>query len=292
MPMSCPRLALIVIASLTTAYAAYADADKAKELFRSGQALVAAGDFAAGLTAYEAAAAADSEDLNYQVAAAVLKRVISLRETLPRLAETPKWTPAVKALYAFCMENHAYAEALNQAAALHAKQADGESAAMVARANLRSGDNDAAIAVIAALPADMRTNETWVLTGIAQARLGNAEKAAAAARAVRETEHPDPALLYDRACLHSLLGDLEIAADCLTRAFENTLPSRLDVLKGHARTCGDLAQLRERDTFAKALATASKVSESNCSGGTSCAQCPSKGTCDTGGTHKTEQKKP
>lgn len=279
-----------LLLAATTAFAVDSDsAEKAKSLFLKGQTQLAQGEFAAALETYEQAAAADPEDLNYQVSAAVLKRVIKLREMLPRLADTPKWSPAVKAVYSYCLENHAYAEALSQASALHAKQADGESAALVARVHLEQGDNEKAAGVLNALSAEQRTDESRTLLGIALARGGDAQAARAAAQDVQETDPPDPSLLYDRACFHGLLGDLDAAADCLTRAFENTPPSRLEVVKAKAQASGDLAKLREQPSFAKALNTESKVVESKCSSGASCAQCPSRTTCESG---KEKEKQP
>ena len=290
MPRRVALLGLSLILSTAIAYAANPEStEKATELFQKGRALLAAGDFAGAAAAYEAAAAADPEELNYQVSAAVLKRVISLREALPRLDGTPKWAPAIKAIYAYCLENHAFTEALKQAAALHAKQADGESAAMVARVHLEQGEQQEAIAVLDAVSPEKRTNETWTLLGIALARSGDVEKARAAAQAVKPADAPDPALLFDGARLCSLLGDGDAAVKHLISAFENTPPSRLEVVRTQARECADLAALHALPVFESALATKSKVIESKCSSGASCDQCPSRATCESS---KEKEKKP
>ena len=285
-----------LVAAVATVSAFPGNPEQARQLFEKGQALLAECDLAGALQAYESAAQADPEDLNYQVGAAILGRVIKIREMLPQLADTPKWAPALKAVYSYCLDNRAYAEALNQANTFHAKQADSESAAMVANVRLETGDNALAVEVIEALPIDKRANDSWVLLGIAQARLDRAAEAKAALQAIQPTEKPDASLLFDQARINSLLGDQAAAGECLTLAFENTPPSRLDAAKAKAQANADLVKLRDQAAFAKVMETESKIPESKCSGGASCGSCPSKGTCGSAGKqdgeHKECEKKP
>ena len=51
--------------------------------------------------------------------------------------------------------------------------------------------------------------------------------------------------------------------------------------KAHAKACPEFAALPSAE-LAKVMATESKVPESKCSGGSSCAGCPNRGKCAHG----------
>jgi hypothetical protein len=75
------------------------------------------------------------------------------------------------------------------------------------------------------------------------------------------------------------VGNDNQALDLLTRCFEATPPSRLEVLKSHARKTPEFVSLASTPQFAEVLKTESKIAESKCSGGSSCAGCPMRGQC-------------
>ena len=273
-------ISLLLSAIVWLAPHASADsADKARQLYESGRQLLAQGDFDAALKSYQAAAEANPEELNYQVRAAVLKRVISLRQALPKLENGPKWQPTIKALYAYYSEHGAHGEALSVANEFHAKAQSPDAVPMIANAHLNLSDNAAALEVLQKLPKDKMTPRSHALAGIACARLGQLDQAREHLSQIRAPEKPDAALGFELARLQTLLGDTDSALGSLTTCFENTTPSRLGIIKQQAKSHTDLAGLQKAAAFARVLDTQSKITESKCSSGASCAQCPSRASC-------------
>jgi len=86
-------------------------------------------------------------------------------------------------------------------------------------------------------------------------------------------------ILYQSARLHALTGDEAGTAAFIIRTLESIPPSRIEIARQQVRTCKDFAKLLDQPAVAKALETQSKVSESKCSSGTSCGNCPSRQSC-------------
>ena len=86
-----------------------------------------------------------------------------------------------------------------------------------------------------------------VLLACYRARSGRDDEA----RAVLRTVRPAPALFYNLACTHAMLGDAELAIDFLQRDFLENHPSTgsLERQKEWARGDPDLASLRGDPRF-------------------------------------------
>jgi hypothetical protein len=86
-------------------------------------------------------------------------------------------------------------------------------------------------------------------------------------------------MAYLMARLYALTGDSAGATASLARCLESVAPSRQDGVKNHARQCPDFAGVVGTQGFERALSAESKVAESQCSGGSGCANCPMRGGC-------------
>ena len=91
-----------------------------------------------------------------------------------------------------------------------------------------------------------------------------------------------PDTLYAIARMHAAVGNDQAALSTLRRCLESVPPSRLGDWKSRAKQCADFASLTASTGFQEVLQTSSKVVESACSGGSSCATCPMRGGCSNG----------
>ena len=132
---------------------------------------------------------------------------------------------------------------------------------------------------LSALESDKTTAMTQLLLGIALARSGKTDQAKRIAEKVTLPKDAGPSVTYTAARLHAATGDSAKAMALLKTCFEGTLPSQLDGFKSHAKTCPEFAAIASTPEFAAVMKTESKVPESKCSGGSSCAGCPMRGNC-------------
>jgi tetratricopeptide (TPR) repeat protein len=255
-----------------------ADTPKADDALTQANALLAKADFDGAMKVLLAAAKAEPDNQVYREQATLLRQVIRVREALPKLEGTEKWTLNAQALCAYYNDKMIYSEALPLARKLHEQSPTTDTAVVLARIELALDKNDDAAKLLGGLVAEQTTPETRVLLCLALAR----QKELDAARgALGEFEVPENAgceMLYDLACAQACLGQKDECLATLTRCFECTPPGRLDCLKCRAQCCGDFASMKESCCFNKAMATESKVADT-CSGGTSCGKCPARGGC-------------
>ena len=120
---------------------------------------------------------------------------------------------------------------------------------------------------------------TQLLLGIALVRSGKTDEAKRIAEKVQLPKDAGPNITYTAARLHAAVRDSAKAMSLLKTCFEATLPSQLDGFKSHAKTCPEFASIVSIPEFADVMKTESKVPESKCSGGKSCAGCPMSGKC-------------
>jgi tetratricopeptide (TPR) repeat protein len=257
----------------------------------SGDRLLQAGDFPGAFRAYAEAVRADSENQEYRQRYAILRQVISLREKINQEQDLKRWDQFARALHAFYRSEGILGEALKIGQQLHAKQATPETAIMLADVQLELGMNDNAAELLSVYSSGNSSNELRALYGIALARQGNREQAAAQLERVKLPEGAAPALCYHVARLQVLTGGGQGAQQTLARAFSATPPSQQVLLKKRVQKCPDFAALIDSPEFAQVLATPSQVKESDCSRGPSCGGCPRARACPSskGSTQETEK---
>jgi len=161
----------------------------------------------------------------------------------------------------------------------HARFNTASSAGLLAETQLAMGRNAEALEVLAALTPEKSTTVTQALLAIAMTRQGRLDESRKIAEETAGSHSRDPGTLYTLARMQASVGNQDAALKLLTRCFEAVPPSRLDNLKAHAKQCPEFADLAASDSFATVLRTVSKVAESKCSGGSSCAGCPMRGNC-------------
>lgn len=266
-------LTLLLIASPATAE------NDAGSLFDQAKASLEKADFDGAAALMEKAAAADPDNQEYAQELRLLQRVMKIRSRLDMQAAPEKWEKTARSLRSYYYTNKIYSEALVIDQACYEKLKDADTASRVGKTMLTMEKNEDAAAFLDALPAELKSDRSEVLRGIACARLGKTDDAGKIAAAMTDMKEPSPVQCYERACLSSLVSQQAAAAKMLVQAFESTPQSRLDEFKQYVKDSTDLAAFYKTPMVAKVMETKSKVVESKCSGGSSCGSCPSRGGC-------------
>jgi thioredoxin-like negative regulator of GroEL len=257
-------------------------AEKGAELFRAGEARLATGDLTGAMQQFAGAVRADANNAQYVQQYAVVRQVLMIRASLPTEKNAAQWDYKARALHAFYVSHGLYSDALEIGEQLHAKVNTGASALLLAETRLAMNQPEAAAEVLGALPADKHTVTTKSLHGLAIARHGDTQQAERIAREIQLGSDDGPGAVYALARLQAAIGDVDQACRLLVRCFEGTAPSRLAGFKQHAQRSPEFASLATNPAFVAALQTESKIPESSCSGGSSCASCPMRGNCSGG----------
>lgn len=278
MPLRNLRAGLCCLVLLLASVAIADEAVRGSKEFAQGQALLRAHDYKAALAAFAAAEKADRANEAYRQEHALLRRVIPLRERLPKQHNAEKWSAMAAGLRSYYADHELLDEVLALDEEAHRRFGTTETLTRLASTQIRLGQDAAAVTTLGGLPESERAPSTQAQFGLALAHLQRMDEARTIAGSIADAE-AGPGLLYDLACLNSLVGNHARALTLLTRCFESTQPSRLDAFKTYARGDKDLAALAALPEFSQVMATASKIKESDCSGGTSCAKCPSRDKC-------------
>ena len=277
--MRVSRLLVGVAFSLALLCSVTAHAETAKQAFVRGNTLLAQGSFQEALQAYSTAVRAQRTNQQYGQQFMLVRRVIALRESLDRERDPQRWLRTAQPLRSFYISQGIYSEALSVDEKIHARLNTASSAGQLAETQLAMGRDAEASRVLSALAPEKATTVTQALLAIALARQGQVGEARKIGEGIARSGSSDPGTLYVLARMQAIVGNHSAALGLLTRCFEAVPPSRLDGLKRHAKQNLELAALASGDGFATALRTESKIAESKCSGGSSCAGCPMRGKC-------------
>jgi tetratricopeptide (TPR) repeat protein len=254
-------------------------ADKGADLFRAGESRLTSGDLQGALQQFGQAVRADQSNQQYVQQYAMLRQVLMMRDSLPKEKDLAQWEHKARALHSFYLSKGLYGEAVKIDQQLHAKVNTGATALLLAETQVAMNRPAEAARVLADLAPEKHTLATRSLHGLALARQGNTEEAKKIAQSIQVADSDGPGAVYAAARLYAALGDNEQACRLLVRCFESAAPSSLEGFKRHAQASPEFAGLAGDTKFTAALQTASKVPESACSGGSSCATCPMRGKC-------------
>ena len=254
-------------------------AETAAELFTKGETHLVKGAFTEALQAYAAAARNDQSNSEYMQHYAIVRRIIDLRNRLESEKDPQRWEYMARALRAFYTSEQIYPELLKLDQEIHSRLNSAESAAMLGETLLSMDRNAEAAKALAGVESGKTTPMTEALLGIALARTGRTDQAKQIAKQLSLPNEAGPNLNYAAARLYAGTGDSAKAIELLKGCFESTLPSQLDGFKMHAKTCQEFAAMTSTPDFVGVMKTESKVPESKCSGGKSCAGCPMSGKC-------------
>ena len=278
--MSLTRSLLVVVFVGSLILPVSAQGDEAQQAYERGKALVRQADFRAALQAFAAAARADRTNGEYLQQFTLVRQVIKIQDTLE--TDSPRWEYLARALHTYYIDEQLYDQALELDQRIHERVNNASSAALLAETQLAMNLNSEAAEVLSKLPPDKANIVTESLEGIALARLGRKADAVKHAESIQLTDGHEPGIFYCVARLQAATGNVSEAATLLSRCFEQTPPSRLEDFKKHAQMTPEFTALVGTPEFEKSLKTESKVKESSCSGGSSCAGCPMRGKCNQG----------
>jgi len=253
----------------------------AKGMFESGQTCLARGHFKDALTAYKQAAKLEPDNKVYAGRAMMLVRVLRARKYVETAKVDAKWEKVAISLHAFYVREGLLDEAVKLDRKIHAERPSAGSAAMLAETLLDRGKNEDALTLLGGLASEHKDLQNRLYEGIALARLEKTEEAKKVAKGLKVPADARPGILYDVARLQTLNGETGPAIATLTKCFAG-LPAKSQAThRESAKKCPDFKAIAATPAFAKALATPSKVEESDCSGGSGCGSCPTRGGCDS-----------
>ena len=254
-------------------------ADTAAEAFAKGEGLLKQGNLDGALAAYADAARAERGNQEYVQHYTFLRRILQLRQSLEQEQNAARWENVARSLHAFYVSEKLYSEALMLDRQIHRKLNSEWSTVTLAETQLALGLNDEAVQTLTGLDAKKASPAARATLGIALARNGQTDRAKEIAMAIDLPPKANPQTVYAAARLSAAVGDSAKAAELLARCIESVPPSRQDGFKELAKLSPEFATMAATAEFAKALDTKSKVPESKCSGGKSCAGCPMRGKC-------------
>jgi predicted negative regulator of RcsB-dependent stress response len=269
---------LLTLASLT----GVAFADSAAQSFADGEKLLAKADFEGALKAFAQAAKADRSKPEYMQQYALVNRVVGLRKQLAAEEDAIQWENIARSLHSFYISRGLYEEALPLDEKIHKKLGSAYSAALLAETQLVLDRDADALKVLSELADTKQNANTRALKGLALTRLGKADEAREAAKAIELPADSGPATIYSVARVQAAVGNTDGALALLKRCFESVPPSQLENFKKHAKATREFARISTSSEFSKVFETASKVAESACSAGSNCASCPMRGQCSGG----------
>jgi tetratricopeptide (TPR) repeat protein len=250
-----------------------------------GLALLRQGNFQGAMTACAQAYRLDPDNPTSLKLLMAVRSMVMTREALASVEEPARWERYARTLRTLYVTYRVHGELLPLDTQLHTRLGTAETAVLLAGTQLQQGLDREAAELLSGLEEPQRSLHARILEGIARARLGEQEQASALLAQSSLPESPGPGVLFDMARLTSLLGQPEQALGHLRGALAGTPPSDLEELRRQAKQSGDLAAARDHDGFADALATASKVAQSSCSGGSGCGSCSMRDSCPSAQKH-------
>jgi tetratricopeptide (TPR) repeat protein len=250
-----------------------------QESSAKGKALLAQGDYDGALAAYIAATKAVPGNQEYRDQYSTVRRIVQLRAQLRAEKEPQRWEYTARALHNLYVGQGLLTEAASLARELHARLKAESSAILLAETELTMNRNAAAAEVLASLEKPKSTAASKILLAIALARQSKMDLAREVIKTADAVDSTDPGMAYLMARLYALTGDSAGATASLARCLESLPPSRQDGVKSHARQCPDFAGVVAAPEFEQALSVESRVAESQCSGGSGCANCPMRKGC-------------
>lgn len=272
-------LAYVMIVVLGWAAVPAAAGDDAARTFAHGEELLSQGQFDKALAAFSEASTQDPQATDYSAEAAILRRVIKLRDDLTAERDDEKWLVRAQALRAYYYSKNLYGEALTLDRQAHAKQPDLDGTIRLAESLIETDRHQEAAALLSAADQKELPTSGLILLALAQVGAGEAMNAELQRQIEKDVSRDDPEqkLLFAR--LEARLGRDGQALKLLKEVFEQTAESQHQVLSGKLATCSDFSSLKGDKGFSKVLETKSKIAESSCSSGKSCGGCPSRTTC-------------
>jgi len=232
------------------------------------------------LNSIVAAYRADRTNRKYTQEYMMLRQVIQIRGQIDATRDARRWAWMARVLHTYYLQKQMLQPAVDIATKMHERTPSTHSAATLADALLAVDQPGDAADMLASLDEDLHTASTRALQALSLASADQLDKAKrVATKQFAMPENPGATVLYRAARMYLALGETDRALETLTRCFESVAPSRLDALKKVVLTDSEFAQLADSPKLAEVMKVKSKISESACSGGSSCGGCPRRGSC-------------
>ena len=275
-------VAIVVLFAATLTPCEAEEEARASFYFDEGWEHLQQGRLDQALDALGQAAKLDPSNQAYVTEAALLRRVMKLREDLAKETDEGRWMARARALRAYYYDKGLPAEALALDRQVHEKSGDPTSALLLAESMLENGRNAEAVTLLEALPAKERATAGNLMMALAQLRQGEDPGKDLQAAVTQVSADAPAAQKFLLARLQARMGRDGQALAALRSAFESTPGSMHESLRRHVTRCGDFADLASQGDFERVLTTESKIPESSCSSDSSCGSCPSRTSCSSG----------
>jgi hypothetical protein len=239
-------------------------------------------DYPTALQQYAAAAKENPQATYYRDQYAVLQRVIKIKKLMAEETNLEKWKSYAQAVRSYYYGKGYYSEALEVDQAAAGKFDTADFAANYLETLLLTGKNDEAAKFVESKKITEKTLRYQTLEAVLQARTGKLESALNTAKTVQIAPKTNSQSCFDLARVYWAAGDKEKSFSNLTTFMEHTAPSEQPVAQILIQKSSEFAPLQGTEELKKVLSTPSKITQSGCTGGSSCGSCSLKDKCASG----------
>lgn len=232
------------------------------------------------LSSIVAAYRADRTNKKYSQEYMMLRQVIQIRGQIDSTRDAQRWAWMARVLHTYYLQKQMRDQAVDIAKQMYERTPSTHSASTLADALLSAGRAGEAADMLAGLDTQSHTPSTRALQALSLAKADKLDEAKTVANEkFAMPENPGATVLYRAARMYLGLGEQEKSLKTLAQCFESIAPSRLDAFKQAVETRSDFKVLAGSPELTKVMKVKSKISESSCSGGSSCSGCPKRGSC-------------
>lgn len=267
--------AFVVFVFCATTYAGDASYQAAQDQIKQGELRQA-------LTTLKQAVDAEPQNKQYAQEFMLLRQIIAMQQQLDREKNPAKWNGYAQRLRTYYDQNGADGMLLDLDRKIYAKTPSISNAGMLAESLMATENDGEALQLLSGISNNSRSALSNVLFGLALHRNGKTDEATtiASTYVTPQAKKPlTPPILVRLARLEAALGKKDAAIASLKQAFEQTPPGAQTAMRERCKTVDEFAELQNDDEFKVALNATSKVTESACSGGSSCGTCPMRSKC-------------
>jgi hypothetical protein len=239
-------------------------------------------EYSSALQEYATAAKANPQVPYYRDQYAILRRVIKLKQLLAEETNAEKWKSYSVAVRAYYYSKGYYSESQELDLATAKKFETAEFAVNVLETLLMTDQNEEAVKFLETQKFTEKPVRYQTLEAVLLARTEKTEEALNAVKTIQLVPKTNAMSYFDLARVYWAAGDKEKAFSSLTVLMEHTAPSEQPVVQILIQRSREFAPLQGTEEMKTILATKSKVSQSGCTGGSSCGSCSLKDKCASG----------
>ncbi len=255
--------------------------------FAKGQTQLQNGQLKEALRSFAQAAREDGTNQGYRQYYATVRQIIRMQDSLDKEKNPQKWEYNARALRAFYQGHLMFKESLLVDTKFHEMKKDAATATLLAETQLELNLIKEALQLMDGLAKEKVTPDLQLLRVIALTQGGQKEQATTVLDKVKlptpAERHPNTS--YRLAWAQMGVGRKDAAMDSLKVTFERTSPGVLGIAKNRVLNNREFKKLIGESgndpQFVAVLKTSSKIKESECSGGASCATCRNAASCSS-----------